>query len=103
MCAGLWSRYFLVMFKGEKLPAVPVVPPLVHRRKRVQVPYTPAEVAKRTVAYKVKMKTYDKTMQVILCGYNAFCTQHWYVITSARKITGFSCVNLLNNALLRCY
>ena len=78
MCAGLWSRYLVVMFKGEKVPAVPVVPPLVHKHNKVVVPYTPEEVALRTIAYNEKLETYKKTMKVNLSGYNAFCTQHWY-------------------------
>jgi hypothetical protein len=71
VCAGLWNRYFLVIFKGEKVPAVPAKPPLMHMKDKVQVPYTTAERATRKAAYKVRKARYNQTMKVILsCEHN---------------------------------
>ncbi len=46
MCynAGLWHRYFVKMFLGGVEPAEPKVPSLVHKRDRVEVPYTKEEM-----------------------------------------------------------
>jgi hypothetical protein len=62
--AGLWHRYFVKMFLGGVEPAEPKVPSLVHKRDRVEVPYTKEEMRERTAAYNVKKKIWDKTMKV---------------------------------------
>ena len=66
MRAGLWKVWFLELFRGDKLPAMPQEPAKVHFRDKVQVPYTPEEMIARTAAYKVTKATWDKTMKVII-------------------------------------
>jgi hypothetical protein len=60
----LWQRYFLSLFRGEKEPKEPRKPLLEHKVDRQVVPYTPAEMLKRTAAYDVKKAIWDKTMEV---------------------------------------
>ena len=62
--AGLWSRYFLVMFKGDINPSMPKKPPRVHIHNKVVVPYTVEEMTKRNKTYKIKKAVWDKTMKV---------------------------------------
>jgi hypothetical protein len=62
--AGLWQRYFLGLFRGEKKPAVPKKPPMEHKIAGVMTPYTPAQMLERTAAYEVRKATWEKTMQV---------------------------------------
>jgi hypothetical protein len=61
---GLWKQWFLKMFRGEKLPKMPDKPSEMHKRAGVRVPYTSAEMKKRTEAYAVRKATWDKTMKV---------------------------------------
>ena len=61
------------MFEGELLPKMPPVPPEVHIRAGEQVPYTPAEIEKRTAAYIVKKATWEKSNKVNSKPDSALC------------------------------
>jgi hypothetical protein len=64
MHSGLWGRYFLPMFRGITKPARPQPLAAVHIVSGCQVPYTPAEMVKRTQTYEAKKAVWDKTMKV---------------------------------------
>jgi hypothetical protein len=75
--AGLWKAWFIPMLRGEYLPTMPKVPPVVHMRNRIEVPYTREEITERTTIYNTKKATWDKTMKVnqLLCLLYMLCFQ----------------------------
>jgi hypothetical protein len=62
--AGLWKAWFMRMMEGELLPKKPAEPSEDHIQAGQKVPYTPAEMVKRTEAYKVKLATWEQSNQV---------------------------------------
>jgi hypothetical protein len=51
MRTGLWKAWFLELFRGDKLPAMPK---------------EPEEMLARTAAYEIRKATWDKTMKVVI-------------------------------------